>query len=60
MKRIVIVLLAVLGITFTLTGCDERKCIDGHLVTMVMPVFTGKVTVLVPSTMYICDVYEGG
>lgn len=60
MKRIVAVLLIALGATFTLTGCDERKCIDGHIITSIMPVFNGKVTVLIPHTMYICDVYEGG
>lgn len=51
--------LAIVTVAFaTLTACsDNRPCLKGHDVVIMMPVFNGKTTTLVPTTQFVCDEY---
>jgi hypothetical protein len=52
--------LAALSVTLlvSLVACgDDRPCLRGHEETILVPVFTGKTTILIPEQHFVCDVY---
>jgi hypothetical protein len=50
-------LLATLVALAGLAGCDDRECLEGHYVTSTSYAFTGKSTVPIVTTTYVCDQY---
>lgn len=56
MRKIALVL-ATAMLLAGLAACDDRECLHGHTQTTTTMVFTGKTTVPVVSTTYVCDEY---
>ncbi len=56
MRRLALIC-ATLTILVGLAACDDRECLEGHNVPSTTVVFTGKTTIPVVTTTYVCDKY---
>lgn len=44
-------------LVLSLTACDNRECLHGHIITTTTVVPVGKTVMPVTSTTYVCDEY---
>lgn len=51
---------AVVAATVGLSACDDRECLNGHYITTMVPIVSGKVTTMMPQQTWVCDQYAPG
>ena len=57
-KKVAIASLLSALVVSLLTGCEVKECKSGHSVTYLQTMYVNKMTMFIPQTMFICDVYK--
>lgn len=57
MRRLALAVVGVALALATLTACDDRECLRGHSEIQLMPIYNGKTTTLIPTSVFVCDEY---